>query len=467
LELDPARILIIDDELAVVQGCSKILTRGGHLVYTALTPGEALNAIINSDLVYDVIFLDLKMTGDRKIDLLARLKRHTPDSAIVFILGAATIAASVETIDSLNNDFLPKPFTPDDINIVLESAMQRRSVLLKANDARLSNDVLSFNELVWSGKSMQRLSRLVSGVAPTGATLLLIGEPGTGKMRVAETIHRTSPRKLEPFVAFDARRGKSLSISGQIFGYIVKEDRLNIHIPGKIEEARNGTLYISEITALSNNDQSRLLSAIKAHRNIPLRGIDSRPLTCRIIFGTESSRQISMGTSNLSNEFCHGLSVFPLYLPSLAERSEDIPALAYQLLKMFNRMKGKNVVAIDEKLLSLLILRRWKNNLRELSECMDRMVSVCEKDVIDISHYQLVMGGGMSVEWSGLPPSSVDELKAVKKKLRLAAVAEVDRAFLKEALRRAGGNISKAATVVGMQRRNFQTMMKQYGIKGE
>ncbi|MCF7809638.1 sigma 54-interacting transcriptional regulator [bacterium] len=465
--MDPAQILIIDDELAVVQGCSKIMSRAGHLVDTALTSEEALSAIINADSVYDVIFLDLKMTGDRKVDLLARLRKYTPDSAIVFILGAATIAASVESIDSINNDFLPKPFTADDIKNVLESAMQRRSMLLKAKNARNSDDILSFNELVWSGKSMQRLSRLVSGVAPTGATLLLIGEPGTGKMRVAETIHRTSPRRLEPFVAFDARRGKSLSISGQIFGYIVKEDRINIHIPGKIEEARNGTLYISEITALTNNDQSRLFTAIKAHRNIPLRGIDSRPLSCRIIFGTESGTRISQGLSNLSSEFCHELSVFPIYIPSLAERSEDIPSLAYQLLKMFNQMKGKNVESFDEKLLSLLILRRWKNNLRELSECVERMVAVCEGNVIDTSHYQQVMGGGVSVEWSGLPPSSVEELKSVKKRLRHAAVAEVDRAFLKEALRRSGGNVTKAAEFVGMQRRNFQTMMKQYGIKGE
>jgi len=273
--------------------------------------------------------------------------------------------------------------------------------------------------------------------------------------------------EFEPFVAFDARRGKSLSISGQIFGYVVKEDRISIHIPGKIEEAGNGTLYISEITALSNNDQSRLLSAIKAHRNIPIRGIDSRPLTCRIIFGTENSRQISEGTSGLSDDFCHELSAFPIYLPSLAERSEDIPALAYQLLKMFNGMKEKNITGFGEKLMTRLTSWRWNNNLRELSECIERMVAVCDGETIDISHYQQVMGGGVSVGWSGLPPTSTEELKTVKKKLRRAAVAELDRAFIKEALQRSGGNVTQAAREVGMQRRNFQTMMKQYGIKGE
>jgi len=148
LELNPARILIVDDELAVVQGCSKILIREGHHIDTALTPKEALSAIINTDAVYDVIFLDLKMTGDRSVNLLARLKKHAPDTAIVYILGLVTISAAVETIDSINNDFLPKPFTAEDVNNVIESAMQRRTMMLRAKDTRFNHEVLSFNELV-------------------------------------------------------------------------------------------------------------------------------------------------------------------------------------------------------------------------------------------------------------------------------------------------------------------------------
>ncbi len=183
-----------------------------------------------------------------------------------------------------------------------------------------------------------------------------------------------------------------------------------------------------------------------------------------MIFSTEHSLQISTGKCNLIDEFYHDLTVFPIYLPSLSERTEDIPTLSYQLLHRFAWRDSKPVTKLDEKLLSRLLSRQWKANLRELSQCIERMVSVCEGDTLDLIHYQQVMGEGVSVGWSGLPPTTIEELKAVKKRLRRVATEEVDRVFIKEALIRSGGNMTKAAKDTGMQRRNFQTMMKQYGI---
>lgn len=462
--MNPAHVLIVDDELAVIQGCSRTLTRNGYLVDTALTPAEAIDKIMHSEQIYDVLIIDLKMAGDFRDDLLKRLKQFTPDSAIIFIIGQATVAAAIETMIYGSHEYMAKPFSGDDLTETFMRALQQRAMLLQAREASSSDAVVTFRDLVWTGQTMQKLFRLISRIAPTGTNILMIGASGTGKLQIAEAIHRASQRRLEPFVAFDMLRSKSLSISEQLFGYVIKEAAVNKHIPGKIEEAGNGTLYLSEITGLNTNDQARLLSAIKAHGNIPLRGIDRQPLSCRMIFATEQSLQLSSGKCNLIEEFYHNLMVFPLYIPSLSERTEDIPTLSYQLLHRYAWRDDKPITKLDEGLLTRLLSRQWKANLRELSQCIERMVSVCDGDTLDLSHYQEVMGEGVSVGWSGLPPTTAEELKTVKKKLRQVAVEEVEKAFINEALRRSGGNVTRAAENTGMQRRNFQTMMRHYGI---
>ena len=462
--MDPTRILIIDDELAVVQGCSRALIRSGHEVDTALSPAEAITKITNSEETYDVIFLDMKLAGDPETKLLKRLHQLAPHTAIVFIIGPASIAAAIEALSQSRSEFLAKPFTPEDITTVMRRALLHRTMMLQSSRAQKNLKIMELEELIWIGPTMHRIANLAASVAPTGSNILILGADGTGKMNVAEAIHRASPRRLDPFIMFEPERGKHPSISEQLFGYISRESGSSKEIPGKIEEAGKGTLYLTEITVLSDNDQAELITAIKKRRRKPLRGTDSKTLSCRIIFATEKNLQDATEREKLIVDFYRNLEVFPIYIPSLSERIEDIPALAYQFMRRFAVRYALPIIRIDEKLITRLQARNWQRNLRELSECMERMVSVCEGDSLELSHYQKVMGEGSASGWSGLPPATSEELKTVKKKLRQTAVAEVERAFLSEALRRSNGNISLAARAVGMQRRNFQVLMKKYGI---
>jgi len=462
--VDPTRILIIDDELAVVQGCSRTLVKSGHEVHSALNSSEAITRITGSEEAYDVIFLDLKLAGDPDTELLKRLKQLAPYTAIIFIIGPASIAAAIEALRQSHSEFLAKPFTPEDITTALRCALLHRTMLLQSSQAQENSKILELEELVWIGPTMHKIAHLAATVAPTGSNILIIGADGTGKMNVAEAIHRASPRRLDPFVMFEPKRKKHPSISEQLFGYVAKEFGSSKNIPGKIEEAGKGTLYMTEITTLSANDQSRLIIAIKERRRMPLRGTDSQTLSCRIIFATEENLHDVVAQGKLIEDFYYHLEVFPIYLPSLPERIEDIPALSYQLMRRFAVRYARPIVKIDEKLMARLQVRNWQKNLRELSECIERMISVCEGDSLELDHYKQVMGEGTSSEWSGLPPTTSEELKTVKKKLRQTAVAEVERAFVSEALRRSSGNISLAARMVGMQRRNFQTLIKRYGI---
>ena len=465
--MDPARVLIVDDELAVVQGCSRILVKAGHHVDTALTSAEAIRKIESSQQDYDVLILDLKLAGDPDKSLLKRLRKMQPDSAAMIIVGPATIAAACETIEAGSHQLLPKPFTADDLTAALDRALNNRTVLLQARQARQDPSILDLDELIWLGPGMQRTARMVSRVAPTGSSVLIFGKPGTGKMSLAHAIHRASPRRIAPFVIFDTKATRRISISEELFGYVVKESGRNKYIPGKIEQTGNGTMYMGEIVDLSIFDQARLLNTMRKRQYLPIRGEEARPLSCRFVFGTECDLKKKVQSGALQDEFYNSLVVFPIYLPSLAERASDIPALCYQLLRRYARQYGKTINGFEENLLMKLLAREWKNNIRELAQCIERMVTVCEGDTLELSHFQQVMGGSLSIGWSGLPPSTLDELKSVKKRLRQSAVEEVEKAFLKEALRRAGGNVTQAAREVGLQRRNLQTLMKKYGVKAE
>jgi len=465
--LNPARILIVDDELAVVQGCSRFLTKAGHVVDTALTPVEAVRRIEEADQEYDVLILDLKLAGDPEEGLLKKLRKLQPDTAVVIIIGPATVAAAFETLEAGSHQHLPKPFTNDDLTAALDRALSNRTILLQAKQAREDENLIDLDELIWLGPGMQKTARMVSRVAPTGSSVLIIGAPGTGKMSLAQAIHRASPRRLHPLIIFNTRLNRERPISEQLFGYVIKEARRDKYIPGKIEETGGGTLYLSEIVDLSIVDQARLLDAMRKRQYMPIRGKETRLLSCRILFGTAYDLKEQMRKTALSEDFYNSLVVFPIYLPSLAERSELIPVLSYRFLRRYAQQYHKPVTRLDENLLMRLLSRQWKNNIRELAQCIDRMVSVCEGDTLELTHYQQVMGDRLAFGWSGLPPSTSEELKAVKKRLRRAVVVEVEKSFLKEALRRSGGNITLAAREVGMQRRNFQTMMRRYGIRGE
>jgi DNA-binding NtrC family response regulator len=235
--------------------------------------------------------------------------------------------------------------------------------------------------------------------------------------------------------------------------------------PGKVEAAGTGTLYIDEIAAFNLEDQAALLEAINQRQYTPLRGRKSRPLSCRIIFGTAQRLDQAVQRGTFLKEFYHNFSIFPIYLPSLSERAEDVPALIYHFLRRYSQRYDREISRVDERLMTRLIARRWALNVRELADCVDKMIVVCDGDTLELRHYQEVMEEGGLEPRLERTPNTTRELIEAKKRLRRIAVAEVERAFVTRALQKSDGNVTLAARRVGMQRRNFQTLMRQHGVK--
>jgi len=455
--MDKACILIVDDELSLLAACTRTFTQEGYQVDTALNMTEAAEKLAVKE--YDVLMLDIRLVGGGGRELLDSVHQNYPATPVVFLLGLAPLSA-VETMRRGGYEYIPKPFTPTDLTAGLARALQQRSLLLDARRERQNKNILEFGELIGNGPEMRALFRLIGRIAPSGSSILVIGDEGTGKELVAKAIHRISSRRLEPFHKLEPRNDPNLS--RKMFGY---RNSAGDIIPGAIDEAGNGTLYIDEITSLDHDSLTRLDNAIRQRLYVPIDSSEPCLLSCRIIFSTGRNLNEARKQKDLPDDLFDDLMLFPIYLPSLHQRIDDIPALTYYFLKRFSRRFGRSVHRVNDQLLTRMIGRRWHENVRELALCVENMVIICDGDTLMLEHYNKVMDEEQSDEWQGRPPLDSEELKIEKKKVRASAVTKVERAFVMAALHRCRGNVTHAAQDVGMQRRNFQTLMRQHGIK--
>ncbi|MBT3232932.1 MAG: sigma-54-dependent Fis family transcriptional regulator [Calditrichaeota bacterium] len=459
--MEQAHILVIADELAVVQSCNRFLSRAGHEVESVLTVQEAVGKLDETE--YDVILFDLKLAGNGGAELMERLKAAHPNTPVIVLHGLATLAAS-EILGHGTYESIPKPISSDTLFMAMSWALQQRTMRLQA---KLSTEDLGdeFGELVGNGPAMIALFRLIQKIAPTNATVLIIGHKGAGKKRVARALHRISPRRVEPYLDSSSGVNRGIELSRILFGEVESHFGVDDYEPGKIRLASRGTLYLNEISRLDHWGQHQMISAIKQRTYMPLNGRKEETATCRFILGTSRNLKESVEDGSLIEEFYDQVKLYPIYLPSLAERAEDIAALTYQFLQRFSQRFGKKIEYVEDPLIARLIARPWPGNIRELERTVERMVAVCEGNSLTLDHYREAMGDSLHQQWNGKPPETAEELKELKKQLRQFAVIDIERAFVTSALHRSGGNVTRAADRVGMKRRNFQAMMREYGIQ--
>lgn len=483
-----AKVLIVVDEISAIQALSRPLSRDGHSVDSVLSLKEAVAKLDTTQ--YDVVFIDLKLAGDGGGDLLERLRDAYPGTAVVILHGLVSFAASAalgyggyeylpkpvkgDSFSLVMNrvllgyggfEYLPKPVDGDSLSLVMNRVLQRKELSLETERVSQDRTVSQFEELVGHGPVMKALLNLISRVAETGSAVLLIGQVGTGKRLVAEAIHKLSPRNYEPFKVVDTTHKDRDLLSTIIFGQEFQIGRHSEFEPGVIEQAGAGTVFINEITALDEWAQVQMATAIRERHYLAVNGAIQRMVTCRFILASSLDVKKADDSGELRDELYRQVKVYPIYLPSLAERSEDIEALSHLFMRRFADRFDKNIVNLDSRLLTRLMARPWTHNMRELERCIERMVAVCEGETLTLEHYRVAMEDSGIRHWNIKAPVDVESLKKAKKQLRSRVVHEVERAFVIDALHRSDGNVTHAAVETGMQRRNFQALMRKYGIK--
>jgi len=459
-----ARVLVVDDEEIVCQSCARILTEEGYEVETRLSAREGLKVL--SEEPFDVVIVDLKMPGMSGMEFLQAVKRDYPEIPVIMITGFSTVETAVEAMKSGAFDYLPKPFTPDEVAVVVKKALDSRIMILE--NLYLRGEVQTkyrFENIIGTSKKMQEVYRLIGKVAPTNSTVLITGESGTGKELIARAIHYNSIRKDRQFVPVDCAVLSENLLESELFGHIKGSfTGAVVTKPGLFEVADGGSLFLDEIGNISLTMQSKLLRVIQEREFTPVGGTRPKKVNIRLIAATNKDLQEKIKEGTFREDLYYRLNILPILLPPLRERPEDIPLLAQHFLKKYCQETGKNIKGISPAAMELLMSYSWPGNVRELENIVERVVIMTDEEIILPAHLPFPIqerSGGLP--WS--IPKTSEELRELKKQLRDKAVEQIERLFVLEALSRNDWNVTRSAKDVGILRPNFQALMRKYNIR--
>jgi len=459
-----ARILIADDEEIVIRSCLRILDGDDYQVEAVQDGREALRKIEENP--YDVMILDIMMPNMDGLEVLRRVKETHPNVDVIMITGLSQIDTAVQAMKLGAFDYISKPFEPDELKLVVQRALERRRLLQE--NLTLKSELSSkyrFENIIGLSPQMQAVYRLIAQCAPTSSTVLITGESGTGKELIARAIHYNSLRKDKPFVAVDCNALSENLLESELFGHVKGAfTSAVVNKKGMFEVAGSGTLFLDEIGNISMSIQAKLLRVLQ-EREFRAVG-DTRTLIAnfRLVTATNKDLKAMVAAGTFRDDLYYRINIFPIHAPALRERKGDIPALAYHFLKVFSAELGKKITDISEGALSTLVNYGWPGNVRELENVMHRAAILTSDNVIRQAHLVNIVDSSQPQADLAVPRTG-DELKRVKKAAREKSVEEIEKQFVLEALKRNEWNVTKSAEETGMQRPNFQALMKKYTIR--
>jgi DNA-binding NtrC family response regulator len=462
----PPRVLVVDDEAPICRSVEKILAKEGITTRSALD-GTAALQIMETD-SFDVVVTDLKMGSLGGLEVLRRVKEKNPDAVVIVMTGYASVASAVEVLKSGAFDYLPKPFTPAELRAVVRQALQetiQRKRQRGLGDSPAGRAPLK-HQLIGASPKIRTVISMVEKVAGTDSTVLICGESGTGKELIARAVHANSPRRDQVFFAVDCGTLSGSLLESELFGFqkgaFTGADRDK---EGIFSRAAGGTVFLDEISNTGPEVQGKLLRFLEQREFLPIGAGTPRKADVRLIFATNRNLEEMVAAGTLRQDFYYRIQVYPILLPPLRERREDILPIAHHFLKLYNERLLKKIAGFDEEVVRRLNAHDWPGNVRQLRNAVERAVILCEKEIISINELLLSGEGEPADSWLERVPQTSDELKILKKEIRSSATAAVERSFLLQALEKNGWNISRAARQVGLQRSNFQALMKKHGIQ--
>ena len=459
-----ARILVVDDEEIVIKSCLRILGSGDYQVEAARDGLEALRKVEENP--HDVMILDIMMPNMDGLEVLRQVKEAHPDVEVIMITGLSQIDTAVRAMKLGAFDYISKPFEPDELKLVVQRALERRQLLQE--NLNLKSAVISkyrFENIIGSSPQMQAVYRLIAQCAPTNSTILLTGESGTGKEVIARAIHYNSLRKDKSFVAVDCNSLSESLLESELFGHVKGAfTGAVVNKKGMFEVAGSGSLFLDEIGNLSLVTQAKLLRVLQEREYRAVGDTRTQSANFRLITATNKDLKAMVAAGEFRDDLYYRVNIFPILVPALRKRKDDIPALAYHFLKAFSAELGKTITDISEGAMSALVNYRWPGNVRELENTMHRAAILTSDKLIRQAHLVTIVDPSQSQAEFAVPRTG-DELKRVKKAAREKSVEGIEKQFVIEALKRNGWNVTKSAADTGMQRPNFQALMKKYNIR--
>jgi DNA-binding NtrC family response regulator len=444
-----SKVLVVDDDLGMCGMLSDVLKEEGFSVHTTGESFEASKILKKEE--FDVIVTDLKMKGLKGLDLLEVAHKVAPMTPVIIITAFGTIESAIKAMKMGAYDYITKPFQMDELILTVRKALENR--LLKKEVIRLRKEVESrydFHQLIGKSPSMQKIYDLIERISDSLSNVLITGESGTGKELVAKAIHYNGVRKEGPFVAINCAAIPETLLESELFGYKkgaftdAKSDK-----KGLIFEANEGTLFLDEITEMPLTLQAKLLRVIEEREVRPLGDTNSYPIDVRII--STSNRDIAslIQQGRFREDLYYRLKVIDIEMPPLRERKEDIPILVQHFIHKFSKELKKAVSSVSEDALKILLNYSWPGNIRELENIIQRAITLSQHEVILPED---------------LPASIIQKIdeklfeKALEEKFTLD---QLEKEYIKRVLIETGGNKSKAAERLGLDRKTLYRKLEE------
>jgi two-component system response regulator PilR (NtrC family) len=460
----PSRVLVVDDERSMRELLSIVLKRDGYEVLVADDGARAIQMLKKQRV--DILITDIRMPQMGGVDVLREAKRIDPEIISIVMTAFASTDTAVEALRLGAADYVHKsPSAANELRLRVRKELERKhlqqeNVLLK----RVLQTSHKFSNIIGRSDAMLAVFQLIETVAPTGSTVLISGESGTGKELVARAIHFNSLRKERPFVALNCGALSETLLDSELFGHMKGSfTGADTNKKGLIEVAEKGSIFLDEIGEMSPLVQVKLLRVLQERKYRRLGGTEEVEADIRVIAATnrDLSKMVAEGT--FREDLFYRINVIPIRLPALRERVEDIPLLAEHFVEHFARQMGKSVTGISGAALACLKAYPWPGNIRELENAMERAVALERTPSILVESLPEQLRGATAAatavgaaQSESFPDAGFDLEQHVQ---------HIEREYIAEALRRAGGVKVKAAELLGMSFRSFRYYMKKYDLK--
>ncbi|HEV2765133.1 MAG TPA: sigma-54 dependent transcriptional regulator [Pyrinomonadaceae bacterium] len=455
-----ANLLIVDDEPGMRQLLTHVFGRGaGHAVRAAESGARALEMLRQEPA--DLVISDVKMPDMNGIELLRRLREFLPDAAVIMMTAFATVETAREAYKLGADDFIQKPFDVDELKVIVSKALERLS-LLRENRAfkRAQRERGRLDQLIGRSPRMQEVYRMIETVAGVQSTVLITGESGTGKEMVARAIHNLSPRADKPFMPVNCGAFTETLLESELFGYVRGAfTGATANRKGLFEAADRGTIFLDEIGEMSPTMQVKLLRVLQERKVRPVGAHEEVSIDTRVIAATNRDLSAMVKQGGFREDLFYRVSVIPIELPPLRERREDIPELVEHFVQKFCRQTGRDL-RISERATELLEAYAWHGNVRELEHTIERAVALERTDTIQpeslpqsVTNYNPAT---VSLSESGLPEEGLN---------LVAHLEHLEKTYLLEALRRTGGNQTRAAEILHLSVRSLRHLLDKHGIR--
>jgi DNA-binding NtrC family response regulator len=445
-------ILVVDDDALMRDYLNETLCRGGFNVELAVTGEEALEKIGKTE--YDVVLSDIRMPQMGGMELLQAVKQYLPGAKVVMMTAYGTVQNAVEAMKLGAFEYVMKPFSIDEIELVVRRALDQKK--LEQENKLLRLEVIGrygFDNIVGKTPQMHKIFERVEEVANTKTTVLITGESGTGKELIAKAIHYHSSRRDGPFIRINCAALPAGLVESELFGHekgsftgAIKQSR------GRFELAHEGTLLLDEISEISLHLQAKLLRVLQEREfervgsGIPIQ------VDVRIVATTNRDLRELIERGKFREDLFYRLNVVPIHIPPLRERKEDIPALAQHFLKKSNQENNRQIEGIAQKVYELFMEYPWPGNVRELENYIERAVVTAQGKILTPRDFSKELSLGKFRSSSGKIDVGI-------------TIEEAARELILRTLKAQGGNRTRTAEILGISTRTLRNKLHEYGLK--